>query len=412
MKAVMILILILSSLCLAGTIVPWGNNEWGQCDIIPEGNDFIDIGLGEFGIRGAALKADGTIIDWGFNYNYGYVYPPEGNSFVDIEVSGYHGLALDSNGFIYSWGYCTPELHNISTEGGWTKIATGLGANVAYKPDGTLRYWGGLEIDPNDPNNFPVDGHYKDIKANIGILALKDDGTLIAWGGYRNYDLINVPSGKFKAIGCGYYHHLAIRADGTLAAWGRNDYGQCNVPDGNDYVEVTGGLYRSIARKSDGSIIQWGRQDYPDEIPIPELLGTVKIAAGMETFLALTSESEFTLTLNVEPAEIKKTTPDPGVKYCYAGEKILINAPRCPLCPDVWFFDYWSGDAATKEQTQYISMTGNKIVTAHYKKLAKVCGDECHPILQGDMNKDCYINFEDFAIYSTQWLACTHPDCD
>jgi hypothetical protein len=57
-------------------------------------------------------------------------------------------------------------------------------------------------------------------------------------------------------------------------------------------------------------------------------------------------------------------------------------------------------------------MNGDRTVTAHYVADERRCGDECHPIQQGDLNEDCYINWDDFAIYAAKWLDCTHPDCD
>jgi len=32
-------------------------------------------------------------------------------------------------------------------------------------------------------------------------------------------------------------------------------------------------------------------------------------------------------------------------------------------------------------------------------------------IKQGDKNGDCYVDFDDFAIVSADWMDCTHPDC-
>lgn len=41
-----------------------------------------------------------------------------------------------------------------------------------------------------------------------------------------------------------------------------------------------------------------------------------------------------------------------------------------------------------------------------------VCGDAEHPYLLGDINEDCYVNFEDLEIFIGQWLVsgCSAPD--
>lgn len=40
------------------------------------------------------------------------------------------------------------------------------------------------------------------------------------------------------------------------------------------------------------------------------------------------------------------------------------------------------------------------------------CGDAEHPYLVGDFNKDCYVEWMDFALFSTQWgnIGCQEPD--
>lgn len=40
------------------------------------------------------------------------------------------------------------------------------------------------------------------------------------------------------------------------------------------------------------------------------------------------------------------------------------------------------------------------------------CGDENHPILEGDINRDCRINIDDLALLAVNWLVCTAPECD
>jgi hypothetical protein len=39
------------------------------------------------------------------------------------------------------------------------------------------------------------------------------------------------------------------------------------------------------------------------------------------------------------------------------------------------------------------------------------CGDAAHPYPVGDFNKDCLVDFFDFAIFSLHWLECTRGEC-
>jgi hypothetical protein len=38
------------------------------------------------------------------------------------------------------------------------------------------------------------------------------------------------------------------------------------------------------------------------------------------------------------------------------------------------------------------------------------CGEPGTAYLQGDINKNCYVNFLDFAALGTEWFECTDPN--
>jgi probable HAF family extracellular repeat protein len=119
------------------------------------------------------------------------------------------------------------------------------------------------------------------------------------------------------------------------------------------------------------------------------------------------------LTVKTEPNSISTVTPPVGQHEYYEGSNITIDARPSTDCPYVYYFQHWLGDVADANSARTtVLMDGNKTVTAIFAFGERVCGDLCHPILTGDLNADCYINFVDFAIYCKQWLACTHPDCD
>ncbi|MGA2092423.1 MAG: PEP-CTERM sorting domain-containing protein [Sedimentisphaerales bacterium] len=121
------------------------------------------------------------------------------------------------------------------------------------------------------------------------------------------------------------------------------------------------------------------------------------------------------LTVQVEPndVDINTITPVIGEHLYYTGWPVILKAETFKKCPDVYRFSHWTGDVGDPNSaTTTLVMTEDKTVKAVYYADQRRCGDECHPILQGDLNRDCYVNFEDFAIYCQQWMACTHPDCD
>jgi probable HAF family extracellular repeat protein len=121
------------------------------------------------------------------------------------------------------------------------------------------------------------------------------------------------------------------------------------------------------------------------------------------------------LTVEVEPndLDINTVTPAIGEYIYYTGWPVILKAETFKKCPDVYRFSHWTGDVSDPNSaTTMTVMTEDKTIKAVYYADQRLCGDECHPILSGDLNKDCYINFVDFAIYCEQWLSCTHPDCD
>jgi hypothetical protein len=120
----------------------------------------------------------------------------------------------------------------------------------------------------------------------------------------------------------------------------------------------------------------------------------------------------YIVTINVEPNNVNTIRPIAGQhEYCPGRTIPLIASPYYD-CPEVYQFDHWVGDVndVNSASTTFF-IDGNKTITGYFVDRRK-CGDLCHPIQQGDLNKDCYINFADFAIYASNWLSCTHPDCD
>ncbi|MBN1786989.1 MAG: hypothetical protein JW806_01190 [Sedimentisphaerales bacterium] len=119
------------------------------------------------------------------------------------------------------------------------------------------------------------------------------------------------------------------------------------------------------------------------------------------------------LSMNAEPNYVDTISPNIGQHAYYPNWPVVVNAESFIQCPDVYRFDHWQGDVTSPNSpSTVIIMDTNKTLTAVYAADERTCGDECHPILQGDLNEDCYINFEDFSMYAAQWLSCTHPDCD
>lgn len=119
------------------------------------------------------------------------------------------------------------------------------------------------------------------------------------------------------------------------------------------------------------------------------------------------------LTIQVEPNNVDTVTPAVGQHQYYQGSVIRVETQPFTQCPDVFYFDRWIGDVEDANSANTtVLIDSDKTIMAVLTAGERVCGDLCHPIQQGDLNDDCYINLADFSIFCEGYLDCTHPDCD
>jgi alpha-tubulin suppressor-like RCC1 family protein len=269
-----------------GTVVAWGYNPDGECDV-PLGLTNV-IGIAAGGMHNLALKADGTVVAWGAGMTNSGTYPNYGQSVVPA------------------------SLTNV------VSVAAGLYHSLALKADGTVVGWGGWGAQASLPAGLSnvvalAAGWFHD-------LALKADGTIVSWGENSSGET-NVPSGlaNVRAVAAGAYHSLALCADGTVVAWGG---GMTNVPEGLVGVKaITGGLDHSVALRSNGTVIAWG-DNYCGQTNVPwGMTNVMAIASGYNFNLALTDGSPF-------------FTEAPGrVFNAYSGQALTLSLAAAGLPP-------------------------------------------------------------------------------
>ena len=179
--------------------------------------------------NGFALRADGTVRSWGNNNvgtlgngNFGLpsnvpVSVVGLSDVVAIARGGVHGMALKSDGTVWTWG-----------PGGLGQLGRG-----SITSDSSI---------PVQVRGFDGGGYLSDVvaiaKGENHSLALKSDGTVWAWGhniygqlgdGTTTTRTTPVPVAGLSnvvAIASGDWHSLALKSDGTVWAWGWNPVGQ------------------------------------------------------------------------------------------------------------------------------------------------------------------------------------------
>jgi hypothetical protein len=182
----------------------------------------VAVAVGDYHILG--LKADGSIIGWGRN-DYGQCNIPSPNTgFIAVAAGWYHSLGLKSDGSIVAWGYNSSGQCNVpSPNSDFVAVAAGGKHSLGLKADGSIIAWG---LNDWGQCNVPAPNTgFVAIAAKGGSwteggaysLGLKADGSIVAWG-RNNYGLFNVPlpNTGFVAVAAGEVYSLGLRG-GQLA---------------------------------------------------------------------------------------------------------------------------------------------------------------------------------------------------
>ncbi len=272
-----------------GSIVAWGYNTSGQCNVPLPNTGFIVVAGGHSHSLG--LKTDGSIVAWGWN-GYGQCNVPLPNTGFAAVAAGFgHSLGVKADGSIVAWGLnnfgqCSIPAPNT----GFVAVAAGSYQSLGLKADGSIVAWGDNRYGQCDVPS-PNTGFVAVAAGWRHSLGLKDDGSIRAWG-YNYYGQCNVPTPNsgFVAMvaGRGGDHSLGLKEDGSIVAWGSNYSGQCNIPSPNSgFVAVEAGAIYSLGLKTDGSIVEWGSHY---NVPLPNS-GFVAVAAGYYHSLGLKADS-------------------------------------------------------------------------------------------------------------------------
>ncbi len=261
-----------------GTLYTWGRNNYGQLGTalnldynFPQelpGHKFIAVEGGHWHTVG--LKADGTVWTWGHNF-YGELgnggrehsqYPTKvvkdnGNPLsriVKIVSVGYHTLAIDAKGDVYSWGSndfgelghfdssIQPFAKRISGLSNIESVAVGWHHSVALNKAGEIFVWGS---DPSSQHKESTAKYFKEITKITGVP-------------------------KMKKIACGSWHSLSLDVNDEVWGWGKNHFGMLGTGDTTSFsnpkklnlpkgiCEIGGGCFQSLAVDKEGNIYTMG----------------------------------------------------------------------------------------------------------------------------------------------------------
>ncbi|MGI4864964.1 MAG: T9SS type A sorting domain-containing protein [Janthinobacterium lividum] len=314
------------ALSASGTLYAWGSNSSGQLattvnvgtsTYIPTptaiAGTFVQMASGTYG--SLALWADGTLLGWGYNF------------------AGQLGTSTGAT------PGSTPLLPTATGTALPTRsTAAGYSTGYAIKSDGTLWSWGenshgelgnGITTSRTRPGQVGTDHDWVQVVAGYShALALKANGTVWTWGtniggtagGSTAASLltpmkVNMPPAT--SIAAGDHHDLALTASGSAYAWGLNNFGELGIGTtansavpptavaGNlTLTQLSAGQSYSLGLTATGTLYAWGDNSYgqlgivagsgstgpnPTPMPVPNLAGIVKVAAGDRHALGVTA---------------------------------------------------------------------------------------------------------------------------
>ena len=255
-----------------GTVVAWGANDSGQCNVNTSLKNITAVAGGA--AHSLTLGTNGAIVGWGDNSQGEVKFSATITNPVAIAAGDAFSLALQSNGVVVVWG----SLSN--TPAGLTNavaIAASLDNVMALRNDGTVVSWGVVPPAPATVTNVVAIG-----AGNQHSLALRGDGSVVGWGD-NTRGQISIPTSLTNVVelAAGASNSLALQGDGTVFAWGDNTWGQSTVPAGlSNVVAIAAGARHCLALQQNGTVVVWGDNTYY-QLNVPSsLANVVGVAAG------------------------------------------------------------------------------------------------------------------------------------
>jgi alpha-tubulin suppressor-like RCC1 family protein len=246
------------------------------------------------GLGHAAVIADGwiagtyaarTVICWGLNDQGQCDVPPHPGGLlpqfqvVQVACGSKHTLSLQLGGFVQAWGWnnfgqsdVPPSLRDYGA--GVGRIAAGAFHSIAAHYDGSLTCWGAGSASDGQDNNYRCGqsnppaglGPVIDVAAGgLHTVALRADGTVACWGAGGTEQTFNfnmrqsiVPPdlGHCVRVAAGAYSTAALTTSGSVRVWGWMQHvGQC---DGRCDVRAPLGTVRGLWPGFWGTVIHAG----------------------------------------------------------------------------------------------------------------------------------------------------------
>jgi len=320
-----------------------------------------------------ARRSDGSIVAWGDNFYGQCNIPalPAGVSYVDVAVSQNHTLALRSDGALAAWGDNTYGQCNLTPlPAGAVVLQLSAGSTIsrALLADGRVVDWGGAFGEQAIPQPAPGE-RWVDAAASGVVLGLTSDGQVLGFGATYGNDMTQAPAlppgMRYQRVFVGTRNAAAIRSDGQLLVWGDNFWGQANVPPspaGVTYTDVAMSTQHTVAVRSDGQAIGTGNPSFGVLNIPPPPPGVAYVGVDVEYLKTVLLRSDGNITYIGDTASGQANVPalPPGLRYVQVAAgpnhvaalrsdgRVIVWGSACPvpaLPPGVVYVEISSGDS-------------------------------------------------------------------
>jgi alpha-tubulin suppressor-like RCC1 family protein len=170
---------------------------------------------------------------------------------VSISVGESHGLALTTDGNVFSWG----DGSHGQAHSGTAQEETSISSKVVFIEAGS-----NSSFVITDNNQLWAKGHN-----HMGQLGVGDSADKAVW------TQVTLPAGNIQAVSSGVEHTLVL-IDGKVFGFGSDGFRQLNqsgglhttpvaVLSGSDWTRVEVGGFHSIVEKQSGGLFGFGKND-------------------------------------------------------------------------------------------------------------------------------------------------------
>jgi alpha-tubulin suppressor-like RCC1 family protein len=255
----------------AQTVLAWGDNSGGQCDVPASLSEVVAVAVGSR--HSLALRADGSVVSWGVINTV----PDSATNIVQIAAGPTHNIALRSDGTVVAWEQAVvrPAPAAVTNV---IAVAAGAATNLALRADGTVVGW------YTGPGSSVICSNVLGLAAvGKALLVLEDNGSSVLRTNNRNTRLFR-STADLVAVSAGDWQMLGLTARGTLVAVGGS------LPLGvSNLVSIAAGTNYSLGLSADGVLMGWGPS--PLTAFPTEMTNVIAMAAGPRHCLAVTAKN-------------------------------------------------------------------------------------------------------------------------